>query len=1014
MESLTRFGIDKSRFTILVMVALLLLGGLTYRDLSKREDPSITIRMVVVVAEYPGMSPEKLETLIAEPLERTARKISEVDDINTLITTGRVEIHLEIDESVAVADMETVKQDIRNKINAAQNQLPPETQGPHINTDYGDVVIATVAVTGEGFDYAELRESAKALRKHLYTIDGIGKVTLMGVQEERIWLELNSRKLASIGVQIPRVLEDLQAQNVILPAGSLDTGERNIILEANGDFKSIDEIKHVLTRVPDLDTFVQLEDLLTVRHGYVDPKEKPVYFNGEPAVMVGIEMSDGQDIQVLGKSVVAATEKFEKTQPIGISYRFSTYQEAKVTIAINDALMNVAQTALVVLLVLMLFLGVRPALIVACIVPFTVMFALILMAEMQIALQVVSIAAVIISLGLLVDNGLVIVEDIQRKISSGIDPREAALGSSQQFGTPLAVASITTVAAFIPLLILEGTEGEYAFSLGGVVGVMLLGSWLTALYLLPPLAVWLSSKKSKNTEQKPSRLVRLYSPLVRKTLSWSVPVLVVAYALVALSGNLFGNLRSEMFPLSARNQFLIYLDMPKGTSLPRTEQEALAVERWLSDPSQNPEVTNTTVYVGDGGPRFYLALSPADTDPASAFILVNTTDFEGALAASDRAQRYLYEQHPAARAKVKRLSMGGEESGIVEVKISGSDANKLLAFADQVEARLHQAPGIMQNENDWGNKVLKIGLNVAQDKARSLGITSKDVSEIMNTFFSGYNVSEFRAGDEPYPITVRLDKSRRDSLEDLGNLSVPSDDGLISLDQVASFSSYAEFSQLRRENQIRTIKISGKSSTLTAQELLEFIQPTLDSLNLPEFYTLEIDGEIASNDDVNNKLGGGMPLALMVMFAAIMFQFNSVRRAGLIFATIPLIIIGVPLALLAAGQPLSFFGMLGIISLAGIIINNAIVLIDQIDIERRSLELKEAIVSAAEKRVTPILLTTLTTVVGLTPMAINGGALFEPMATLMIGGLLCASVITLFFVPSAFYLLFKTYPWQKD
>lgn len=946
-----------------------------------------------------------------------------MDDINTLITTGRVELKLGIHESVAIDDLEAVKQDIRNKINDAKNQLPPNTLGPHINTDYGDVVIATIAVTGEGFDYTELRESAKALRKHLYTLDGIGKVTLLGLQQERIWLELDSRKLASIGVQIPRVLDDLLAQNVILPAGSLDNGDRNIILEANGDFKSIDEIKHVLTRIPELNTLVRLEDLLTVRHGYVDPKETPVYFNGEPAIMVGVEMSDGQDIQVLGKRIMAATQTFEQTQPIGISYRFSTYQESKVTVAINDALMNVAQTAAVVLLVLMVFLGMRPALIVACIVPFTVMFALILMHQMGIELQVVSIAAVIISLGLLVDNGLVIVEDIQGKIAQGVDPKTAALDSSKQFGTPLAVASATTVAAFIPLMILQGTQGEYAFSLGGVVSVMLAGSWLTAMYLLPPLAVWLSDTRLKTTTAtttatatknnsaptQPNRLIRMYSPLVRKSLSLSVPILLSAYLLVAFSGNLFGSVRSEMFPLSARNQFLIYLDMPKGTSIGRTEREALAVERWLSNEVLNPEVTNTTVYVGDGGPRFYLALSPADRDPASAFILVNTTDFEGALAAAERTSRYLYEQHPAARAKVKRLSMGGEESGIVEVKLSGSNAHKLLALADQIESALHAAPGITQNENNWGNKVLKMGLEIAQDRARNLGVTSKDISEVMNTFFNGYQVSEFRAGDEPYPITLRLNESRRDSLEDLRNLSIPTQDGLISLDQVASFTGHAEFSQLRRENQKRTIKISGKSNILTAQELLNFIQPTLDSLDLPVGYSLEIDGEVASSGDVNNKLGGGMPLAMMVMLAAIIFQFNSIRRAAIIFATIPLIIIGVPLALLGTGQPLSFFGILGIISLAGIIINNAIVLIDQIDIERQTLELKEAIINAAEKRVTPILLTTLTTVVGLTPMAINGGALFEPMATLMIGGLLFASVITLFFVPSAFYLLFRKY-----
>ena len=1006
MDFLTRFGLNKSRLTVLVMAALLVQGALVYLNLSKREDPSITIRTAVVSAQFPGMAPDRMEDLIVDPLERKARQIAEVDDINTLISTGNAVIYLNIHDSVPKEQLEAVFQDIRNKMDDVKNELPSGTSGPSVNTEYGDVVVATVAVTGDGFSYAEIRDSAKALRRHLNTLTGIGKVTLMGDQEERIWLEIDSRKLAAVGVQLNQVLSDLRAQNVILPAGDLDAAGTTLILEANGDLKDVESVRGVLTKISGLNTFVRLEDLLHVRRGYEEPKNKPAYFNGKPAIMVGIQMTDGQDIQKIGKKLKQAVTAFEQTQPIGISYAFSTYQESKVTDAINDALLNVAQTIAVVILVMLLFMGLRPALIIACIVPFTVTFAIIAMSYLSVELQIVSIAAVIISLGLLVDNGLVVVEDIQGRIAAGEEPKQAALAAGRQFMMPLAVASVTTVSAFLPLLLLQGTEGEYAFSLGAVVGVMLLGSWLTAMYILPALSVWLAPKTPKKTANRLAPITHVYGILVRRALPFSLLIIPVAYGLVVLAAMLFGQVRSEMFPLSARSQYLIYLDMPKGTSITRTGQEALAVEKWLSNKTANPEVTNTTVYVGDGGPRFYLALSPADANPASAFILVNTKDFAGTLEASERAQRYLLENHPAARFKIKRLSMGGSESGIVEIKISGPNADRLLELATKVEHKFGDAPGIVQNENDWGNKTVKIVIDIAQDKARELGITSEDISEIMDTFFSGSDVSDFREGTQSIPIVVRAQKSFRDSIEDLANLSVPVGGQLISLDQVATFVPKLEYSQLRRENQKRTIKVSAKSSTLTAAELLAFVQPTLDNLDLKGGYAIEIDGETKQSGEVNQKLGGGMPTALFVMLIALTFQFNSIRRVALTFMTIPLVLIGAPVALLLTGQPLSFFAILGMISLAGIIINNAIVLIDQIDIERRTLDLREAVIAAAEKRVTPITLTTLTTVVGLTPMALTGGALFEPMATLMIGGLLFASMMTLFFVPSAYYLFF--------
>ncbi|MEM7290882.1 MAG: efflux RND transporter permease subunit, partial [Pseudomonadota bacterium] len=629
MNFLTALGLNKARLTILVMIGLIIQGLLTYAQIPKRENPAITIRNAIISAKFQGMSPERMEDLIVVPIERKLREIGEIEDIESLITTGSTVITATAYDGVPKDALESVFQDIRNRMEEIEPDLPEGTNGPFVNTNYGDVAVATLAVTGEGFSYAEIKDAADDLRTNLYTVEGISKVTLFGVQEERIWLEIDSRKLAAVGIQLQQVLQDLQAQNVILPAGQLDADGTTLILEANGDLKSVEEIGDILTKVDGLAGFVRLEDLMTVRRGFIEPQDKPAFFNGKPAIVVSIEMSDSEDIQKIGIRLKDAVKRFEAKQPIGIAYEFSTFQETNVTNSINSALSNVAQTFAVVVVVMLVFLGIRPALIIACIVPFSVMFALLGMAYLGIELQQISIAATIISLGLLVDNGLVVVEDIQRRIEDGEEPEAAALASGNQFFTPLGVASITTVSAFVPMLILEGVEGEFSFSLGAVVGVMLLGSWLTALYILPPLCVWFAKRKAagNDTSEKEGLLVKTYGRLLNASLVLAPLVIVVSYVAVVFAVTLFSSTKSEMFPLAERAEYLIYLDMPKGTSITRTAEEAKAVEAWLLDDSQNPEVENTTLFVGDGGPRFYLALNPADTDPASAFILVNTSSY---------------------------------------------------------------------------------------------------------------------------------------------------------------------------------------------------------------------------------------------------------------------------------------------------------------------------------------------------------------------------------------------------
>ena len=1011
MDFLTRFGLQKARFTSFFMVLLIALGAMSYLSIPKREDPAITIRTGAVIAKFDGMSPERIENLIADPIERKIREIGEVEDIDTIITSGQALFYVTLYDTVSAAEIEEPWEDLRNKMLEVVPELPDGTSAPIVNTDYGDVAISTIAVTGDGFSMAALKKIAEQLQRELYTVPGITQVELFGVQNERVWLDLDITKIAAVGFQIDQLLADLAAQNVILPAGEIDADGTNIVLEANGDLTSIDDVRNLLTKVPGLSGYVRLSDLVDVRRGYAEPKVDPVFYNGKPAIVLALEMSETTDIQELGRRLKQKIPEFEERQPIGVSYNISTFQEANVTAAVNNALSNVGQTFLVVFAVMFVFLGLRPAIVIACIVPFTLSIALVGMGPLGVDIQQVSIAAVIISLGLLVDNGLVVVEDIQGRINSGTSSREAALQAGKQYVVPLGVASITTISAFVPMLLLDGTEGDFAYSLGAIVAIMLFGSWITALYILPFLCSHMLKPKADQKTgktQKSGRIYSIYGGLIRRSLPFGILITAAVYALVFFSATQLGNLKREQFPLSERSDLLIYMDMPKGVAISATEELALRAEDWLSDKTINPGVLNTTVYVGTGGPRFNLSLDPADPDPASAFFAVNTVNLDAAIDTVERARAHFFENFPEARFRVTRLAQGGNESGIVEVEIFGPDSDVLIQAAAKVERAISVFPEVVKNETDWGNKFVKVVVDVDQDRAREFDVTSENISTIMDSYFSGAQYSTFREGDEQIPIVLRAKEGSRDSVEDLANLTIEAGGQLISIDQLASFRPKFEFSEIRRENQVRRIVVSGKSDRYSADETYARLKPVIDALDLGPEYSVNIAGELENSADTNGQLLSNLPLAMSVMFAALIFQFNSFRRALATLMTIPLIVIGAPYSMGLLQQPMSFFAILGLMSLMGIIINNAIVLIDQIDIELETRPLKDAIVSASQKRLRPILLTSLTTICGLIPMVISGGSLFQPMAVIMIGGLLAASPVSLFFVPSLYYLLLRS------
>jgi len=1013
MTFLTRIGIEKSRLSILVMLLAIAIGASSYLNLPKREDPEIIIRTAIVTAANPGLRLEQLEELVAMPLEEAARAIPGVDEVRTQLTGGVAVLQVDLADAVAEQDLTNVFDEIRNDMEALAGTLPEGTRGPIVNTDFGDVAVATVAITGEGFALNEIEEAARELRDRLYALPDIAAVSLYGTQSQVVTLAVDRARLASLGATLNPVLAALQGQNVRLPAGSVVTGDARVPLETTGDFQSVEDIENLLV---DLSggrgdaRLVRLGDLVEVTLENESPATRPVIQNGRPAIVVAVEMGEGVDITALGPELQAVIDGFVADQPIGIEATISTFQPEVVEASVNGALVNMAQTIAVVFLVMLVFLGLKTALVVAAIVPLAISFSFALMPSVGVGLQQVSIAAIIISLGILVDNGVVIVEDIQRRIGAGEARRDAALAAGRQYALPLFVASSTTVAAFLPLFLLEGTEGQYGYSLGTVVMLMLAGSYLSALYLLPRLAVWaIPAPKADAADRRGlfDYVADAYGWLVRGVVRAPIFVIGAVIAVVIAGASQMGNVRQQMFPLSDRAQILAYIDLPRGSDIAATETAANDLTAWLTG-EENPEVTGVTGFIGAGGPRFVLSLDPADTDPASAFMVINTVDFESSGAVLDRARAYVAEAMPGASVRLKRLAMGGREPA-VDVEISGPDADRLLDAALQVRAAFGEVPGLIQNREDWGGRQLTGTIQIAQDRIREYGLTSRDVAEALEGFFDGRQFSTLRQGDDLIPIVLRGAGDDRTDFEAIANAAIEADGKILSLDQFAEIAPRPEIATMRRVDQQRTITVSAIPETMSAYDLLEIVQPELDRIadELGPAYTINIGGEIEAAEDVRVLLGGGLPVAGIVMVLALMIQFNSFRRVGITLAAVPLVIAGVGPTLNATGQPLSFFGILGLLALTGIIANNVIVLIDQIDLEREENPLNEAIVEAAKKRLRPILLTSLTTVIGLMPMAIAGGALWEPMATLMIGGLGLAALLALFWVPALYRVAFR-------
>ncbi len=1009
--NLAKLALDNSRITISAIILIVVVGIGTYLTFPSAEDPTITIRNVSITATYPGMTADRVEELIAKPLEAAMREIAEIDEIKSTSTLGNVKLTIAIHDWID--QLEPVFQEIRNKAGDVKSELPEGTLGPVVNDEEGLTAVATVALWADGFSLAEMHDVARDTRDRLYTLTGVRKVQILGAQEERIYLETTPTRLAKLGVSPIEVFGALAQQNIIEPGGEIVADGRSILLEPSGNIGSVDEIRGVVFRIPDTDRVLRLDEVMTVRRDLIDPPELPSFFNDRPAIILSVSTLEGTNNVEFGNRLTALIDDIQQELPVGYVLEYATYQPGLIAAAVESAVSNVYQTLGIVLAVVLLFLGIRTGLIVGFFVPLTMLLGVIVMSLLGIELQRMSIAATIIALGLLVDNGIVVAEDIRTRLEHGAERVQAAIEAGRSLALPLLTSSLTTIFAFLPMLLIDGNSGEYVKSLAQVVIILLLGSWLLSMTVTPAMCGWfLKVPPSTSGTSGPGydgRMYRFYRTVLGLILKWRLIAIGGLLVMLVLSIQLLGTVKTEFFPLGDRNQFLVYIDFEAGTDIRETQSELRKMTEWLADREAHPEVTSHVAYVGYGGPRFFLSLTPVDPAPHRAFVLVNlhTVDDVGPVIA--RVNAFLDAKLPGARTDAKRMWFGATEPGVVEIRLIGPDGDILAERGERLISAFHDIEGTIGIKQDWENKILKLIIDVDQTRARRAGVTSSDVASALNTTYSGKTISDYREGDKTIPIVLRGDDSLRFSLSGLQRVQVYSSgsDKFVALEQVAKVRGEWQFGRIQRRNQLRTLTVEARNPNLPAPKLLAAITPALGELDLPAGYRFEIGGEIEKQSEADGNLLGTLPLALAGIILLLVGQFNSFRKGGIVVATIPLIMIGGTLGLVVMNATYSFMALLGFFSLAGILINNGIVLIDRIQTEEQAgREPLEAVVTACLARLRPILMTTLTTVLGLVPLIVFGGALFYGMASVIAYGLIVATLITLGFVPALYTLLF--------
>jgi multidrug efflux pump subunit AcrB len=1020
MKGITAFALNNSR-TVIMTILLVIVGGIyAFMNLPKLEDPLITIREALVAAKYPGMPVEQVERLITRPIEEKIRSMGEVDKIkDSTSKVGECLIHVTIKDEVPSKDLPATWKLLRNRMSDVKAELPEGTIGPMVDDTFGDTSVATIALWSDGFSMAEMHEAARQIRERLNMMKGIQKVDLTGVQDERIYLEVSNAKIAQLGIDPADIGKSLREQNILLPGGRINVNDVEIIVETQGRFTSIEEIAEVLIPISGTRATIPLRDIATIRKAYVEPIHNPAYYNGHQAIVLSVFILRGVDAVEFGRRLQEEVRNIEQSLPWGYVLEFATYQPELIEKAVSGMVINVIESVAIVLVVVMLLLGFRTGLIVGSFIPLVMLFGVLTMYALGIDMERMSLATMIIALGMFVDNAIVVSDDIKVNLESGMARRDAVLKTGSSLALPLLTSTLTTVFAFGPILLQIGSTGDYTSSLGSVMITLLMGSWFFSMFSSTSMCYWfLKTKpadgrvKQQQSDPYQGKFYRFYRGILKFSLRHRFLVLAVTGGIFAVTIIAARSIPQAFFPSGDRNQYLIYIDLPAGTRIEETDRTVKKLSAWLQDKQQNPEITGTIAYVGNGGPRFFLSLAPVDPDPFVGFLIVNTQTDKEVPELVSRTSQYLLNHFPNVRGRVKAMWLGGSETGLFQIRLSGPGIDVLQAKAEQVMAGLRKIPGTIDIKQDWNNRVFTAMADVDQARARRAGVTSKDVADALDFFVDGATTTDFHQGNVQIPIVGRGLKDERDSPESLATLGIRSSSGgSVPLNQVADVYTVGELNRIVRYNQERTITISAKNQVLKASEIFAALKPAIEEAEFPKHYHWELGGELEDSARAQRNLAKWLLPCFGGIVFLLVWQFNSIRRAAIIILTMPLVIVGSVVGLLAMQADFGFMVILGLLALAGSIVNNGIVMIDKIEENRREGQTPyDAVVNSAVSRFRPILLSVSTTMLGFSPLIINHDPLFYGMACVMFFGLGIGSLFTLNYVPALYSILFRVKP----
>ena len=1006
MRNLTEVSL-KNRALVWYFIIVTAIGGIFfYFKLGRMEDPNFTINQMVVTAAWPGASADQMEQQVTDKLESKFRDIPGVKEITSNTRAGTSVVYVTLRDDVDRSTIRDTWRDVRGFGNDVQSELPSGVYGPYYNDRFDDVFGSVYAITGDGYSMEELRQAAEKIRRQLATIDKVQKVKLLGVQTEKVYVEIESAKLAELGISPTVLANALKSQNEMTPSGMIETSTDNVYLRYSGIFDDENAVKN--TPIQANGKTFYLGDIATVERRYAEPGDTAMYYNGQPAVGIAVSMEDGGNIITLGNELKTAMTSIQSEMTAGLEIHQVSDQPKVVEESIDDFVSTLREAVIIVLAVSFLSLGLRTGMVVAGCIPLVLAAVFCGMYIFGIDLHKVSLGALIISLGLLVDDAIIAVEQMSVQLERGHSRFDAACHAFRATAKPMLTGTLITCAGFIPVSFSKGMAAEFCSSLFPVIGMALIISWIVSVMIAPLFGFYLikPAVKADEGEMYQSRFYLAFRSLLNWFLEHRKIVLATTAGLFALSIAMMGMIKQEFFPPSIRPEIIIDMELPEGSSLKASGQAASRFAQFLDENSE--EIENYTYYVGEGAPRFVLTVDPKlPTDNLSQFVIV-AKDADNRDALTAKLRNYLAENIPEVKTNISVIQTGPPAPYPIMLLVSGYDKDKVRDIASQVADRVAKDPNNTDINMDWNEKSKVLHLEFDQTKLRALGLSPQAVAQIVYTEVSGASAAQLYSGDRTIDIQLRLADTDRQDLSQIKNLPVYSAGGYVPLEQLAKISYEAEDSLIKRKNMQPTItvqaNIKGGTANDATQKAYDAVKDIRDEL--PFGYKITVGGSLEDSEDSMKYLLIPIPAMIFIIMTLLMFQLRSGKDMILTLLTAPLGLIGVVAGMLLLNQAMGFVAILGVMALSGMIIRNSVILIDQIQKHIEAGETpRDAIVDSAVLRFRPIMLTAAAAILGMLPLMTS--SFWGPMAVAIASGLLIATILTLLVLPVMYAVTYK-------